>query len=152
MTIATLNSSIAWYRGFEIRYGGGMLEFNVRLKVTRTPGLLSVERKFVIRPKGSPSPSTFADHVRKRVDAYWFEWQRREIDNFHAIDGVPWHIHRIHHHTARAAATHAFLLEHEVKVPSWFINGSNRLDWIPFDRPVATGAVGLLTLITLCGV
>lgn len=146
MTIATLGTNIAWYRGFEVRYGGGLLEFNVRLKGAR--GSLSVNRKFVMRVKGKPAPDAFSDHVRRRIDAYWFEWQRRPVDNLDAIDGVPWHIHKIHHHVARDAATIAFLREHEVKVPSWVINGSNRLDWIPFDRPVAQGTTALFTFPT----
>jgi len=152
--IITVGRQIVWYRGFEVRLEArGVVElFTRELHGKSDP--LSLHRRQILSTKGKPDPEKIAEHVRQRINAYWFEFEHRTfrgerlLESCVAIDGLPWEIHRIHHHVARDAATRAFTFEHEVKIASHVIMGYNALDWAPFDQYVTAGATATLTFPT----
>lgn len=145
--IAAPSSQIVWYRGFEVRLNNGTVEFLMREVEAGTNQPLSTKRRRVLKTKGRPENAE--EHVYKRVNAYWFEFQHRMVkERCTALDGLPWEIHSIHNHAAREAATTAYLYEHEVKIASHVVMGYNVLDWAPFDQRVSVGTIATVSFPT----
>lgn len=140
-------SQIVWYRGFEVRLGNGEVEFFMREADHGSNRPLRTQRRRVLKARGKPID--VEEHVRKRVNAYWFEFQHRVVKERCApMDGLPWEIHEIHNHVARDAATHAYLYDHTVQVQSHAVMGFNVIDWAPFDQRVPVGTIATISFPT----
>lgn len=144
--VAVASNRRAWYRGIEVRFINGQLEFLTRdntttigkvgrVKIFDRPNhaagepLPTARKRHMVAPG---NPGDFAEHVRVRVNAFWFDFQSKHWKGV-SMDGIPWEIHQLHHKDARAGATEAYIREYEVIAPVIVADSHLVIDWIPWN-------------------